>query len=214
MVSSRGITLAELPATTGARLLRHVQFEQNSGCWLWGAGTNHRGYGTFHFGSRNTLTHRVSFAWFISDVPDKLHVLHRCDTPACINPQHLFLGDDTANCRDCAAKGRRGDRRGEDSARAQITEAMVVAIAGDLRPYADIAAEHGVTIPNITAIKNGRSWQHVDCVRVPRGRGTKLSSAVIAAILSDPRTSLVVGPEHGIHPSSVSRIRRAHRKAA
>lgn len=108
---------------------RHAleRFEQKygiapSGCWLWQAATNKDGYGSFWSGAYRfddraagpimVLAHRWSFEHFVGLIPDGLNVLHHCDTPACVNPAHLFLGTQLDNVRDCAAKGRRNQRRG------------------------------------------------------------------------------------------------------
>src|SRR4051812_11259596 len=83
------------------------------GCWLWTSarGSSHDPslYGMFDpgdgRGSRGA--HRIS--WEIHHgrpVPEDLFVLHTCDTPACVNPQHLFLGTHVDNMRDMVAKGR------------------------------------------------------------------------------------------------------------
>lgn len=85
--------------------------EPNSGCWLWLA-SDHRGYGCFKLGSHRyggfvtIYAHRVS--WLLSGraLPAVARVLHKCDTPPCVNPDHLFLGSMADNNRDKALKGR------------------------------------------------------------------------------------------------------------
>lgn len=80
-------------------------------CWEWTGSLmtrsdeGHR-YGSFYYGGRSELAHRVS--WLISrgPIPEGLWVLHRCDNPGCVNPDHLFLGTQTDNMQDCARKGR------------------------------------------------------------------------------------------------------------
>ena len=67
--------------------------------------------------------HRVSWELFRGAIPDGLHVLHRCDNPACVNPEHLFLGTATDNMADKYRKGRQA--RGEGVARPKLTEAKV-----------------------------------------------------------------------------------------
>jgi hypothetical protein len=44
-------------------------------------------------------------------IPDGLHVLHRCDIPACVNIDHLFLGTHSDNMQDIVAKGRHTSNR-------------------------------------------------------------------------------------------------------
>lgn len=91
------------------------------GCHLWAGATNRDGYGSFWSGeyiagdSRRgpvmVLAHRWAYERFIGPIPASLYVLHHCDTPACVNPEHFFLGTQLDNVRDCAAKGRRNQLR-------------------------------------------------------------------------------------------------------
>lgn len=82
-----------------------------SGCWLWTGATDEKGYGVMSvendFALRETLrAHRVSWLAFKGDIPDGMSVLHRCDTPRCVHPEHLFVGFQAANMADMREKGR------------------------------------------------------------------------------------------------------------
>lgn len=79
--------------------------EPNSGCWLW-VGTTVTGYGQLTFGRKRWLAHRLAWEAFRGAVPGDLCVLHRCDVPACVNPDHLWTGTRLDNNRDMTAKGR------------------------------------------------------------------------------------------------------------
>lgn len=80
--------------------------DAGTGCWLWaGAGTDN-GYGVMWGEYRKEYAHRVSYLLYNGPIPDDMQVLHRCDTPLCVNPEHLFLGTVSDNMKDCSAKGR------------------------------------------------------------------------------------------------------------
>ena len=83
--------------------------EPNSGCWLWiGPIFKHRGgYGCFNYGKKiMQRAHRISWKLYKHDINSKDHVLHHCDNPLCVNPDHLFLGDQNINMIDKSFKGR------------------------------------------------------------------------------------------------------------
>jgi hypothetical protein len=82
-------------------------------CWTWIGGHDHRGYGYLRLPGRSggqTGAHRVAWMLANGDLPEGCHVLHRCDTPSCVNPRHLFLGTNYENVQDKVAKGRQAVR--------------------------------------------------------------------------------------------------------
>jgi hypothetical protein len=80
--------------------------DKTDGCWLWTGWTSRFGYGRIKRDNRECLTHRVSWELTNGPIPDGMCVLHRCDVPACVRPDHLFLGTKTDNAADRTAKGR------------------------------------------------------------------------------------------------------------
>lgn len=156
-------------------------------CWLWTAATDRDGYGQMKHGGRQEKAHRVAHRLFVGPVPDGLLVCHSCDTPSCVNPDHLFTGTALANSRDCVTKGRiaRGDRcgsrlypelraRGERVNTAKLTEAQAVEVrerAANGETCASIAAAYGVAHPSVSAIIRGSHWKHAGGpVRPPMSR--------------------------------------------
>ena len=93
-----------------ARFWRKVA-KHSSGCWLWYGARNGNGYGVCGAGGLKWLAHRVAWELSCGPIPEggDYHgtcVLHRCDVPLCVNPDHLFLGTQADNMRDKAEKGR------------------------------------------------------------------------------------------------------------
>lgn len=83
---------------------------KTNSCWLWIGAKTRGNYGHLRYKKENTWTmiraHIFSYKYYKGDV-GKLHVLHKCDNPLCVNPDHLFLGTPLDNVKDCINKGRR-----------------------------------------------------------------------------------------------------------
>lgn len=76
-------------------------------CWLWHSARHRSGHGQFGVGPVDRIyAHRFSWELHNGPVPEGLCVLHRCDVPACVNPDHLWLGTREDNMHDMWAKGR------------------------------------------------------------------------------------------------------------
>ena len=135
--------------------------EPNSGCWLWTAATTHFGYGAFRLDrSRKQFnSHRVAWLIYRGPIPEGKWVLHHCDNPPCVNPDHLFLGDNTANIADRVRKNR--SIRGNQVIGAKLSEASVRAIRVDDRTQQKIADDYGVSRSLVGVIKQQKRWRHV-----------------------------------------------------
>jgi hypothetical protein len=146
------------------RFYEKTEPELNTGCLLWSGTINHKGYGLIMIRKGyNRSTHRV--AWEIASgkpIPDALHVLHKCDTPSCVNPKHLWLGTNQDNTRDKIAKGRMP--LGADKPKPSNTK-LSLEVAAEIRRLSlegwsqkRIAARFGVAHSLIFRIVNGLSW--------------------------------------------------------
>lgn len=164
------------------RIMARVEFDPNSGCWLWPGSPIRGGYGQICTGhSTFRKVHRVMFEWGCPDIYVKeLFVLHRCDTPACCNPGHLFQGTHADNMADMARKGRSFLQKhpersvlgrhlfraqGEDSPKAKLTNEEVREIRAAYVPHkvtlAFLAAKYGVHLSSIYNAVKGRTYSVV-----------------------------------------------------
>lgn len=132
-----------------------------SGCHLWTGLKHKQGYGLLSVEGRLVLAHRVAYVLAHGPIDDDRHVLHRCDTPQCVNHEHLFLGDHDANMADMANKGRGRTRDGVNHRCAKLNPDKVRAIRADDRLQRNIAIEYGVSGAVISAIKRRKIWKNV-----------------------------------------------------
>lgn len=143
--------------TQEQRFWSHV--DTTGECWVWIASTRSFGYGHLHFDGCSQAAHRVSWQLHNGPIPDGLLVLHRCDNPRCVNPDHLFLGTDADNVADKLAKGR--GVWGETVGRSKLTSDQVLAIDCDPRAHSAIAEEYGLAHSTVSRIKNRRRWKRL-----------------------------------------------------
>lgn len=128
--------------------------EPNSGCWLWEAGMYAAGYGTIGLDDGGVdYAHRVSWELHHGPIPEGAHVLHKCDVRGCVNPAHLFLGDQDSNMKDMARKLR--------APRSKLTPAIVQAIRASTEPTRALARLYGVDPAAIRLARRGDTWRHV-----------------------------------------------------
>jgi len=125
------------------------------GCWEWQAAKNNKGYGMFDSTPTGSvgLAHRYSYELAYGEIPKGSWVLHRCDNPLCVNPVHLFLGNNTANVQDMHRKGRGWGGIGPETAYAILWRWA----SGENRNK--IADEYGVSLHVVKDIATRRSWK-------------------------------------------------------
>lgn len=136
--------------------------EPTSGCWLWDGQRTTRGYGHFWFDGKDRKAHRISWHLHVGPIPNGMHVLHKCDNPPCVNPDHLFLGTNADNNADMMRKGRNRQPRGADKPHTKLSEEDVVAIYSlrhSLLKPQEVAAVYGVGRTQINKIWKGTVWR-------------------------------------------------------
>lgn len=162
MGAPHGIDAAALTNTELKRFWSHVAI--GDGCWEWVGPIANHGYAVFYAQARRDSSHRVSYALHYGPIPGGLWVLHRCDNPRCVRPDHLFLGTALDNNADMAAKGRGRGRvgRGEENGFARLTWPKVREIrtryeAGGISTT-KLAAEYNVCPATIWNVVSYRYW--------------------------------------------------------
>lgn len=131
---------------------------QPNGCWEWSGGKNASGYGVFCINSKPIPAHRASWeAHYNKPIPKGKWVLHACDNPACINPNHLFLGTHQDNVTDKVMKGRQS--RGETLGK--LSESDVLTIRNSSEPQRALAERYGVSVQNISKVQRREIWTHI-----------------------------------------------------
>ena len=144
------------------RFLKYVEKGRDGECWVWvGARQGAGRYGTFGIGGKMFLSHRVSYSLHKGEIPGKLNVLHTCDVPYCVNPEHLFLGDHLDNMRDKEEKGRGNQCVGQAHGNAKLTEAQVLEIRASTESLKATAKRYGVSFGLIGHIRARRAWNHI-----------------------------------------------------
>jgi len=146
------------------RFWEKVDKNCKNGCWEWLASDNQDGYGRFIINGRAEQAHRVSWGLYYGEIPVGLCVLHHCDNPKCVRPDHLFLGTKGDNMQDMRDKNRHGGNVGENNGRSKLSALDVADIKElyDTGNYfqRDLAVTFGVSQTSISRIVLGESWSH------------------------------------------------------
>jgi len=176
------------------------------GCWLWTGSKKEKNkykYGYFWMNGKVHSAHRASFMLFIGSITSGLFVCHKCDVPECVNPSHLFIGDNSANMLNASSKNRHGAqihkkkfqeimRRnhrafpGEKHWASKLTEKNVKYIKDSFvrtgyrksNRY-ELASKFMVSTQSIMNIVNGHNWKHLNQIK---GVGGKLARETLAKI--------------------------------
>lgn len=139
----------------------HVDRRGDDECWPWIGARCSKGYGSGRAridGQLYSRGHRASWAVHYGP-PGAMHVLHRCDTPGCVNPRHLFLGTNADNMADRAQKLR--GVRGTRVWRAKLTEASVREIRASTDRPSVLMKRYGIGRTALYCLLAGKTWRHL-----------------------------------------------------
>lgn len=145
---------------------KYVAYEPNTGCWLWAGQLFKDGYGKMSLRNKSVRAHRAVYKHFKNpSITSDIFVCHTCDTPSCVNPDHLFEGTPAENSADMV--GKRRQAFGEKHGSAKLTDEIVEVIRqiSKVFPKAkqeDIGRVFNVSQSLIDSILKGKSWSHVN----------------------------------------------------
>lgn len=136
--------------------------DKSGDCWVW---TGHRtlgDYGLFWINEKDERAHRVSWQFHNGSVPDEMHVLHHCDNPPCVNPDHLWLGTDADNVRDKVKKKRHCYGSHHGGSKVDESDVLIIrelrSIGTSVKALSWLFDIAEVTIYQIS---QGISWRHI-----------------------------------------------------
>jgi len=133
-------------------------------CWVWMAMINGIGRPFFSIAGTRILAYRMSWELEFGKIPKGHGVLHKCDNPSCVRPDHLFTGTALDNVRDMIRKGRSPKRMGELSGKAKITEAQAIEIKSLIKSgmsHRKISKLYPIGRGGVYCIQRGETWTHV-----------------------------------------------------
>lgn len=136
-----------------------------SGCLVWlGCITGSIGYGQLLYQGKQRRAHRLAWEFERGPIPDGLFVCHKYDVPTCCNVDHLFLGTNSDNMRDCIRKGRKNMPNGEQINTAKLTAKQVIEIRRLLAAGAthiELGQRYGVDHTSISHIELRKTWKYI-----------------------------------------------------
>lgn len=144
--------------------------EDPNGCWIWQSTTQASGHGQLWVDGRHRGAHRVSYKIHKGEIPDGMHICHKCDVNPCVNPDHLYAGSRSDNVQDAIERTGwiESRERGEEHHSSKLTWDEV----GEIRSrYAnteasqyDLASEYGVSASTVGEIVRREIWTERESV--------------------------------------------------
>lgn len=151
-------------ASPEERFYRHVE-KSEAGCWNWTGYKDKDGYGTITVkkGSGHTpiRAHRFSLQMHRPDEKSEgMMVLHKCNNPSCVNPDHLYYGDICDNVRDALEAGHIPMM--DKHKNAKITKDQAREIRASSGPADAVANKYGISASQVRNIRRKLQWRNLE----------------------------------------------------
>lgn len=145
------------------RFIKYVSMNNTTGCWDWTGNICFYGYGRINYKMKSYRANRAAFILFKQTDPGKLLVCHKCDNTKCVNPDHLFLGTQKDNMKDCKAKKRTAYGHKNGSSKLKENDVLIIKdLAKKNLTHLEISKRFGVSRANIGLILNNKRWKHLN----------------------------------------------------
>jgi hypothetical protein len=153
-------------ASPEVRFFRFIDKKSDTECWNW---TGHKigNYGSFSIGAKSlgsVLAHRFSWSMHNNkEIPSGMVIMHSCDNPLCVNPNHLSVGTHMENTHDMLKKGRHTyiAHVGEKNGKSVLNAKIVKEIRASSMNHAELGRFYGVSTSCIRGVRTGRTWSHI-----------------------------------------------------
>lgn len=180
-----------------ALLKKHVVAQ--NGCWQFLGRPGSDGYGKLKIKGKTIRAHRAYYEHYVGTIPDGLWVLHHCDNPMCVNPEHLYVGTQADNERDKDARGRR-----PPSPSVTHPESL---------PRGVNHHRYGKGMPEKVAEALEKANKGRSLSNTHKENLSPLTAEQVVAIRADSRAQRVIAAEYGVGQMTISRIKRGIRWA-
>lgn len=203
-------------------LAEYVPTGAPNDCWNWLGHLDRHGYGVLNRSGKTLRAHRFVYEAMVGPIPAGLSLMHSCDNPPCVNPNHLTPGTNAENVADCVQKERHN--RGEEMWSAKLTEAQVIEarleFATGRYTQSELAAKYGLTSGPMSNLLYGDTWRHLPhAASKPellkggsRSHFAKLDeekvSAIRAKYATGDFTQTELAAEYGLTPTPMSQLLR------
>ena len=195
------------------------------GCWVWTGDIDTYGYARFYnreIGKQERAS-RFAYRTFNGPITRKLVVCHRCDNPACVRPDHLFLGTHADNVADKVAKGRqpRADTHYEGKLTWDAVKDIRASFAQGVS-YTTLMARYNVSRMSVAKVVRNKSWvdpEYTDPGPAPKSRhaskkennpNAKLTQEIVERIRADYSAGGIsqkeLGKRYGVAQTLISRV--------
>lgn len=143
-------------------LLRNSH-DEPSGCRVWDGSLNKPGgYGRISYMGKGWRTHRLAYLLLQGPIPEGMDLLHSCDNPHCINPNHLRPGTHAENIKEAYTKGRKTVSQGSGHPRFSFTAEQAQEIVASRQPAIAVAAAYGVHPSTVYRLRNATTWKSLN----------------------------------------------------